>query len=169
MEKTHYKKLRDVNYIGAFELMPEDGKTIELVVKITGVKKEELKNAEKNHGLVLHLEGQKPMIVNSVNAKAITKVAGSPFVEDWIGLYLTLYVAKIRAFGENMEALRVKDVAPVIEKASLPEFLPTNKNWQKAIDGVREGKTTLEQALTTIRSAYNLSDDNLILIQDAVK
>lgn len=167
MEKTHYKKLRDVNYIGAFELMPEDGKTIEIVVKITGVKKEELKNAEKNQGMVLYLEGQKPMIVNSVNAKAITEVAGSPYVEDWIGKLITLYVVKIRAFGEDMETLRVRKEPPVIT-ASLPEFLPTNKNWNTALEKIKSGETTLEKSLEVIRGNYYISEETIKLMQDAV-
>lgn len=165
MEKTHYKKLRDVNYIGAFELMPEDGKTIELVVKITGVKKEELKNAEKTQGMVLHLEGQKPMIVNAVNAKAITKVAGSPYVEDWVGKYITLYVVKIRAFGENMEALRVRDKAPVF---ALPELPLNSKTHLGTAEAIKEGKTTLADGLAFLQSKYTLSAELIKTLEDAV-
>lgn len=165
MEKTHYKKLRDQNYIGAFELMPEDGKTIELVVKITGVKKEELKNAEKTQGMVLYLEGQKPMIVNSVNAKAITKVAGSPYVEDWVGKYITLYVVKIRAFGENMEALRVRDKAPVFE---LPELPLNSKTHLGTVEAIKEGKTTLADGLSFLQSKYKLSAEIIKTLEDAV-
>lgn len=166
MEKTHYKKLKDVNYIGAFELMPEVGKTIEIVVKITAVNREELKNAEKNQGLVLQLEGQKPMIVNSVNAKAITKVAGTPFVEDWIGLYITLYVVKIRAFGESMEALRVRDTAPVFK---LPELPLNSKTHLATIKAIEEGKTSLEDGTKFLESKYSLSDEIIKTLQDAVK
>lgn len=164
--KTHYKKLRDPNYIGAYELMNADGTTNEMVVIIEGAKKEELKNAEKNQGLVLYLKGQKPMIVNSVNAKSITSATGSPFVEDWTGKAITLYVVKIKAFGETMEALRVKKDPPVI---SLPEFLPTNKNWQKAIDAVKSGKNTLENSLDVIRKSYSISEETLNLFTDETK
>lgn len=166
MEKTHYKKLKDVNYIGAFELMPEVGKTIEIVVKITAVNREELKNAEKNQGLVLQLEGQKPMIVNSVNAKAITKVAGTPFVEDWIGLYITLYVVKIRAFGESMEALRVRDTAPVFK---LPELPLNSKTHLATIKAIEEGKTSIADGTKFLESKYSLSDEIIKTLQDAVK
>lgn len=166
MEKTHYKKLRDPNYIGAFELLNADGTTKEMVVIIEGAKKEELKNAEKNQGMVLYLKGQKPMIVNSVNAKSITSATGSPFVEDWVGKAITLYAVKIKAFGETMDALRVKKEAPVIAK---PEFLPTNKNWQKAIDSIKSGATTLDASLAVIRGNYSIDGETLKQFEDAVK
>lgn len=164
--KTHYKKLKDPNYIGAYELMNSDGTTKEIVVTIDGAKKEELKNAEKNQGLVIYLKGQKPMIVNSVNAKAITSATGSPFVEDWAGKQITLYVVKIKAFGENMDALRVKKEAPVF---ALPEFLTTNKNFATAVQGIVLGNTTLQGAVDVIKKNYTISDETIKSISDAVK
>lgn len=165
MEKTHYKKLRSPNYIGSYELMT--GETpIELIVQIESAVKEQVQNGDKKEeAMVVYLKGQKPMIVNSTNAKAITSALGSPFVEDWVGKYITLYVAKIRAFGENVDALRVKKEAPVF---ALPEFLPTNKNWQKAIDAINSGSTNLENSLEVIRKSYSISLDNLTLFRDAI-
>lgn len=165
MEKTHYKKLRNPNYIGSYELMTGDA-PIELIVQIESAVKEQVQNGDKKEeAMVVYLKDQKPMIVNSTNAKAITSALGSPFVEDWVGKYITLYVAKIRAFGENVDALRVKKEAPVF---ALPEFLPTNKNWQKAIDAINSGSTTLENSLEVIRKSYSISLDNLTLFRDAI-
>jgi len=164
-QKTHYKKVRDVNYIGAFELMNGDGTTNEMVAVIEGVKKEELKNAEKNQGMVLYLKGQKPMIVNSVNAKNITKALGSPFIEDWIGKPITLYVIKIRAFGENMEALRVRDVAP---KIALPDLPLNSKAHAGTLEAVIKGRTTKEAAIDFLKSKYTVSGEIIKSIEDAV-
>jgi hypothetical protein len=41
--------------------------------------------------------------------KIITKVLETPFIEEWAGKSIIIYSAKIRAFGESMEALRVKN------------------------------------------------------------
>lgn len=164
MEKTHYKKIRDVHYIGAFELMNGDGTTNEMVVTIEGVKKEELKNAEKNQGMVMYIKGQKPMIVNSVNAKAITKALGSPFVEDWIGKNITLYVIKIRAFGENMEALRVRDVAP---KIKLPDLPLNSKTHTSTVEAIKTGKTTVADGLAFLQSKYTVSEEIIKTMNDA--
>lgn len=164
--KTHYKKLRDPNYIGAYELMNADGTTNEMVVVIEGAKKEELKNAEKNQGLVLYLKGQKPMIVNSVNAKAITSATGSPFVEDWSGKPITLYVVKIKAFGEFMEALRVKKDPPVIK---LPELPIDSKTFTQSATAIKAGNTTMEDAVKFLKTKYTITDAILKALEDAVK
>lgn len=161
---THYRKLRDPNYIGAYELMPSEGETIELVVTIEGVKKEELKNAEKNQGMVLYLRGHKPMIVNSVNAKSITAALGSPFVEHWIGKQITLYVVKIKAFGEFMEALRVRKEAPAVV---LPDLPVNSKTHLATVAAIKDKKTTLEDGLSFLRSKYNLSDEIIKTLEDA--
>lgn len=164
-QKTHYKKLKDPNYIGAYELMNGDGTTIEMIVTIEGAKKEELKNAEKNQGLVLYLKGQKPMIVNSVNAKAITKALGSPFVEDWIGKNITLFVIKIRAFGESMEALRVRDIAP---KIKLPDLPLNSKTHNSTVEAIKLGKTTAEEGLKFLQAKYTVSEEIIKTLKDAV-
>jgi len=163
---THYKKLKDPNYIGAYELMPSEGVTIELVVTIEGAKKEELKNAEKNQGMVLYLKGHKPMIVNSVNAKSITAALGSPFVEHWTGKQITLYVVKIKAFGETMEALRVRKEAP---KVVLPDLPLNSKTHLGTVEAIKEGKTTLADGLSFLQSKYTLSAELIKTLEDAVK
>ena len=51
------------------------------------------------------------MILNATNSKAISKMYG-PYIEDWVNKEITLYAEKIKAFGEYMEALRVRPIAP---------------------------------------------------------
>jgi hypothetical protein len=48
------------------------------------------------------------MILNKENMKVITKVAGSPYIEQWVGKELILYVTKVAAFGSMVDAVRVK-------------------------------------------------------------
>lgn len=159
--KTHYKKLRNPDYIGSYELM-EGGTTIELNVVIERAVKEIIKNGENKEGMVLYLKGQKPMIVNSVNAKNITKALGSPYVEDWAGGEITLYSVKIRAFGDTVDALRVH---PITVKKRLPELNPKHEKWQGAVDALKAKTTTLEK----IKSAYTLTTENEKTLLDAAK
>jgi hypothetical protein len=49
------------------------------------------------------------MIINKTNAKIITKILDTPFIEHWVGKSIIIYAAKVRAFGEMVEALRVKN------------------------------------------------------------
>ena len=108
---THWKKLTNPNYIGAHDLQPGQ----ELKITIESVAKEIVKTPEgkDDECVVAKIVGaKKPMILNKTNMKIITKVLGSPYIEDWKGKSIIIYSAKVKAFGEMMEALRVKNQIP---------------------------------------------------------
>lgn len=163
--KTHYKTLMHPDYIGAYALMQGD-KNIELVVTITNVKREMITGADgkKEECTIAYLKDQKPMILNATNQKNITKALSSPFIEDWANKAITLYVAKVKAFGDTIDALRVKTDAPVIK---LPEFTPENTKWAAVIKAVSEKTSTPEQQIAGIRKSFVLSTANEKLIKDA--
>ena len=52
------------------------------------------------------------MIPNKTNMRIITKLFGTPYIEDWSGRKVIIYAAKVRAFGEMIEALRIKNQLP---------------------------------------------------------
>jgi len=157
---THYKKLRNPNYIGSYELMT-GGEPIELVVTIERATKEMVQNGDKKEeAMVVYLKGQKPMIVNATNAKAITSALGTPYVEEWSGKRITLYVARIKAFGETVDALRVRKDAP-----GLPELTVSHPKWNDAIQALKAKNTTIEQ----IKKSYLLSAENEKLLNDGTK
>jgi len=107
--KTHWKKLDNPNYLGAYSLL--DGVTQELTATIEKVVIEEVKSDRGAEPCkVAYLKGQKPLILNTTNCKIITKLFDTPFIEEWAGRDITLHVEKIKAFGETMAALRVKKV-----------------------------------------------------------
>ena len=94
--KTHWKKLRNPNYIGSYELM--DGTdNPELIVTIDKVVKEMVKGSDgkDEECTVAYLKDQKPMILNSTNSKTIESIAKSPFIEDWNGQKVMLFVKRI--------------------------------------------------------------------------
>lgn len=151
--KTHWKKLINPNYIGAYELM---GVTDELTVTITDVKKEKVKNADgkEKESIVAYLKGQKPMVLNSTNCKTISKIYGTPLIQDWIGKSITLYVAKIKAFGEdNVECLRIRPTKPTTK---LPELIPSDtENWDKVKSALKNGYT-----IDKIKTRWSISKEN---------
>lgn len=150
--KTHWKKLQHPDYIGAYELM--DGTpNKELTVTITKVAREQITGADgkKEECTVCYLHGQKPMILNSTNQKVMQKLFDSPYIEDWAGKKMTLYVARVKAFGDTVDALRVRPTAP-----KLPELTPTHEKWQGAMTALKAGNTTIE----AIRKNYILSSEN---------
>jgi len=120
---THWKKYKNPDYLGVYSF--NDPKQ-ELILSIREARTESVASADgsgkKSECLVIHWnEREKPMIVNSTNAKAISKVAGSPYVEKWKGVYIQIYIAKIRAVGEYVEALRIRQTKPNVPTAK-PSF-----------------------------------------------
>jgi hypothetical protein len=108
---THWKKLTDNRFIGAHDLQPGQ----EVTITIKSVAKEMVKGADgKEEQLVIaQLEGTtKPMVLNKTNMKIITKVLDTPYVEQWTGKKVIIYSAKVRAFGEMCDALRVANKKP---------------------------------------------------------
>lgn len=111
MAKTHWKKLTNPDYLGAYAL--DDGK--DMIVTIKNVEQKTITGAkgEKEDCIVADFEnGVKPMILNKTNMKRIEKVCGSPYIEDWAGHNIQLYVDSVSAFGTTTMALRVRDFAP---------------------------------------------------------
>ena len=111
--KTHWKKLTSPNYLGSWSFQPGEEKTL----TIKEVKQEMVQNQSgKEECTVAHfLEDVKPLILNTTNCKTISKVWGSPYVEDWAGRKITLKVKKISAFGEMVDAVRVSNERPAEE------------------------------------------------------
>lgn len=114
--KTHWKKLNNPDYLGSYAFQPGEEK----VLTIKEVKREMVFNPSgggKEECTVAYFkEPVKPLILNTTNCKTITKVWGTPYIEDWAGCRITLKVKRISAFGEMVDAVRVSPERPVEEK-----------------------------------------------------
>jgi len=153
MEKTHWKKLNNPDYIGAYELM-KGSEPIELTVTMEKVSQRQVKGADGKNDmcLVADLKGFKPFIINSTNAKTITKLMGTPYIEDWVGKQIILTVRKVKAFGDIVDALRVKDTLPV---AKLPELKQTDTvNFNKVVEAIKNGYD-----IATVRTRWSVSKE----------
>tara|TARA_R110001599_G_scaffold256246_2_gene456408 strand:+ start:1383 stop:1862 length:480 start_codon:yes stop_codon:yes gene_type:complete len=112
----HWKKQFNYDYLGSYSL---DGKK-EVVVTIDKLSQDKVtgqQGRKEDCFVVFYKEFDKPMILNRTNAKAIEKVAGSGLIEDWKGNQVTLYVESgVKAFGEVVDALRIRDSKPMNQK-----------------------------------------------------
>jgi hypothetical protein len=54
------------------------------------------------------------MILNKTNCKTITKVYKTPYIEDWANRKIQIYVEQVKAFGDIVEALRIKKLIPKV-------------------------------------------------------
>ena len=113
--KTHWKKLQNPDYLGAYAL--ENGKDLIATIKTVGLEMIIGADGKKEECTVIHfLEDKiKPMILNATNAKTITKLYKTPFIEEWAGRKIQLYSESVKAFGDVVEALRIRAFVPKVE------------------------------------------------------
>ena len=112
MSRTHWKQLQNNDWIGAYAL--QDGQDLTLTIDKAMQEQVTGNNGKREMCLTVHwLERDyKPMVVNRTNAKTITKVTGSPYIEDWHGKQITLYVDTTRLGSDIVECLRIRPYAP---------------------------------------------------------
>lgn len=139
--KTHWKQLKNPNYLGAYSLI--DGK--DMTVTIVEVKKEVVKGESGKEDLctVAHLKDQKPFILNVTNCKTIAKLAGSNYIEDWRGLKMTVGSATTLLKGEQVECLRVRSEKP--KEKTKPMLTKESPKWKGASEAIANGTYTIEQ------------------------
>lgn len=118
-EKTHWKKIvSDPNYLGEADFQENEEKV--LTVSFVNATETVVTAEGKSTKAVLHWKepNSKPMILNVARSKAIEKVIGSPYFEDWPGHRLQLYIQTgIKAFGDVVNAVRVRPYKPRIQQA----------------------------------------------------
>lgn len=118
-ELTHWKKLENPDYIGAYAFQPGEEKT----VTITRVNREVVNgpDGKREECTIVHFEEpEKPLVLNACNGKMISKVAGTPYVEQWAGVRIVLAVEKVKAFGDVVDAVRVQNRKPPRKQTPLP-------------------------------------------------
>ena len=148
---THWKQLTNPDYIGAYSLQPNEERTVEIVrverQQVTGA------DGKKEECTVAILKDEKPFILNSTNCKTLTKLYKTPYIEQWVGKSVIIYAARIKAFGEDMDALRIRP--------TLPELTPDHPKWNEAVKAVKADPKALDKVV----ARYSLSPANLKLIQ----
>lgn len=148
MSQTHWKQLTNPDYLGAYSLLPGQ----ELTVEIVRVERKQVTGADgkKEECTVAILKDQKPMILNSTNCKTLSKIYGTPYIEEWAGKSVIIHSEKVKAFGDVVDALRIKPTKPI-----LPELTPAHPAWNEAAKAVKDGK------IDKVLARYSVSGDNI--------
>jgi hypothetical protein len=148
--KTHWKKNFNYDYLGSYSL--PDGKEVTLTIAKTATEKVIGANGKKEDCFVVYFkEADKPMILNRTNSKTISKLYGTPYVEDWIGKRVTIGVDIVNAFGEQTEALRIRMVKP--QPAQVVSYIEQEKKLRNCttlaeLQSIYTGLTPDEKAGT---------------------
>lgn len=157
--KTHWKENFDYKYLGAYSLQP--GQEVTLTIK--NVKKELITgtNGVKEECTIAYFKEplnneMKPMVLNKTNCKIIEKLYKTPYIENWFGKRITIYVQNVKAFGDYVDALRVKQIIPASNK---PILTPDSKIWEKAKIAVKNGST-----FESLNKNYSITKQNFDLL-----
>lgn len=152
---THYKRLANPDYLGAYSLYSNEGVATDLVVSIKSIARKEVigTDGKKDMCMVADIHGNKPLILNATNQKMLKKLVNSPFIEHWINKPFTLYVATIKVAGEPTECLRIR---PELPKTGKQELKPGHEKWDGAMQAMKDGNTTI----MAIEKTYFLSEPN---------
>lgn len=118
-KKTHYRKVFKSDHLGSADLeeMIEEGKP--LIFTISHVNQEystKVAGRKIDANIAYFKEKVKPLVLNATNSKIVKQLAGgSPWVEDWAGLQIELYIdPSIKLAGEVVGGVRVKDQPPKV-------------------------------------------------------
>lgn len=162
MEKTHYRKAFDSPYLSSADIVEP---TV-LTVSHVRLEADKTKKTKDLFNTAFFVESElrpgeklKPMVLNASNSKTMKNLVGSPFIDDWKGVKVTIYVDHNVKFGrETVEGLRISPQAPSKRKVS-PE---TPKLWANAKSAYkRDGN--LEKVLSF---ADMTEEDQLKLISE---
>ena len=131
-QKTHFRKAFDSPYLGSADIVEPTTLTIRRVAlesDKTKKTKDMFNTAYFVQKEIRPGEPLKPMILNATNSKTMRTLTGTPFIDDWQNVDVTIYVDSNVRFGkETMEGLRISPYAP--EKKYLT---PSNtRAWENA-------------------------------------
>tara|TARA_R110000868_G_C10539180_1_gene734761 strand:- start:116 stop:628 length:513 start_codon:yes stop_codon:yes gene_type:complete len=161
---THWRKLVNTAYLGAYSLM--DGDTPkDLTVKIVKVVREQVKGeaGKSEECTVAYLENQKPIILNRTNCKAITSLYGSPYIERWVGLSITLFVSETSVKGVKTDCLRIRPIKPQVQQ-------PITANVDNEVAQIKACNTLEELQKVYMAFTAQIKAEPLVLAaKDAMK
>lgn len=153
-EKTHWKKQFNYDYLGAYSL--KEGEEVVFTIKSISQENIKNKNGKDEIATVCHFKEvfnneTKPMILNKTNCKAISKAYASPYIEDWIGKQVKIYIENgIKAFGDIVSALRISPIKP-----KLPKLVLDSDNFKAALEYLKQPNATI----TMIKTKYDVSEE----------
>jgi hypothetical protein len=110
----HYRTMLTSDNLCAADLWDEDKQQYrEVVVQIDHVKKGEVvgEKGRKKGMPFAHFKNTrtgKPLGLNATNCKTLASIAGSPNVDKWRDLWITLYVTKTEVGRETVDAIRIR-------------------------------------------------------------
>lgn len=149
--KTHWKKLTNTTYLGSWDFEANEERTLTIRAVTNETVKDQ--NGKDDEVVLMVFDDSKPMILNKTNLKAVEKSTGTPIIEEWVGKSVTLYTTRIRAFGEEVDALRISPA--VAKKAAKPTI--SEDRFVSALASIELGTYTVEK----LKAQFKLTKEQI--------
>lgn len=151
---THYRKVFDSPYLSSADIVDPVTLTIGRVTQEldkTKKTKDTFNTAYFQEREIRPGEKLKPMILNATNSKEVARITGSPFIEDWAGVRVIVYVDKAVRFGKDtVEGLRLRQ--PPTRRQITPE---QSAAWENAKAAFRR-----DGNLDAVLAKVDMSDED---------
>jgi len=147
-DKTHYRKAFNSPYLSSADIVEPTVltvRTVRLEIDQTKKTKDLFNTAYFVEKEIRKGEPLKPMILNATNSRTMKDLTGSPFIDDWVNVPITVYVDNAIRFGrDTVEGLRISTEKP---RMSRPALQDTGDQWKHAVAAYkRDGNfTKIEQ------------------------
>ena len=163
-EKTHYRRAFNSPYLSSSDIV---GPTV-LTIAYVKLEKDATKKTKDMFNTAYFVEKEirkdeklKPMILNATNSRTLKNLTGSPYIDDWLNVPVTVYVDNnVKMMGSIVEGLRISTEAPIVKK----ELTPDNKTmWTNAVSAYKRDGNFLK-----VESRVFISEENKSqIIQEA--
>lgn len=136
--KNHYRKVLKSDHLGIADLEDLIEEKVILVFTIKEVKQEwnvSVAGKKGNFNIAYFNEPIKPLVLNATNSKVVRNITGSPFVEDWKGVCVELYIdPTVKMKGDVVGGVRLRPGVKV-----LPELKEGTQAFTNAIKHIKGG------------------------------
>ena len=164
-EKTHFRKAFNSPYLSSADIVAPTVLTIKNVT-LSG---DQTKKTKDVFNTAYFVESQirqgeplKPMILNAHNSKILKDMVGSPFIDDWNNILVTIYVdCNVRFGRDTVEGLRISPIQP---EAVKPELVPGTKFFTNAVLAYKR-----DGHLDTVLKRMTIAEPVIAAIKEAAK
>lgn len=153
-------------FLSADDLPAQD----DLILTIKGVKVERLNTGDfaagrpvKEDKLIVEFhEASKSLALNKTNALTIKRVLGNlDDTEEWTGRRIALYRTNVKAFGELVAAVRVRDEAPSGE-AKPPVRILGPKGAKRLLEKLTAYGKTYPNLITFLKANHEDAHESIV-------
>jgi hypothetical protein len=134
MSKTHWRATEKSNFAASWDFDQRFAATIKKVenkvVTLSGGRKEEKTVVTFEEKEISPGHELKPMILNAYNKKALVKITGSPYIEDWSGCPVWISKRQVKFQGDDTEGLKLegRTPSPICTPEQMEEITERCKN-----------------------------------------